>query len=193
MRDPRPARAAHLLVKELFAGTVGIDRPGRRRARDAIRGVTLLDAEPADLKFSMDDYRDSTRFDCETALAWLAGQHPTPPSARRRAATEVILAVLAQNDARRPKQRLSRSRALQHVLAGWPDAEVTRVVALLFEVGLSRSPAEPDGPLWYSGRRADLRFHVPTALRLFPEIALDAEVADSVRIAAPRSRSAPRT
>jgi len=185
--DPRHARAANLLVKEFFAGSLGFHRPGRLRARDAIRGVTLLDAEPADLKFWKDDYRDSTRFDCQAALTWLAGHAPAAPSARRRAAVEAVLAVLKQNDARRGKHRRSPSRALQGLLEAWPEVEVARVVALCFAVGLFRSPAEPDGPLWYSGRRSDLRFHVPTALRLFPAIALDAD-ASSVRVPPPRTR-----
>ena len=195
---PSADQAGWLLVAEVFAGPDPRRLPARKRARNAIRGVTLLDAEPADLKFSMDDYRDTTRAECQLALEWLGKTKVAEPPAQRVGTVLAALAVLSQNDAKPKAERLSVSRALgSTVFHGWPEAELTRLAALLFEVGLLRSKAEPDGPLWYSPKRDDLRFHPETALRLFPEIELDAPDASAVRAPArktpsPRLKPSPR-
>jgi hypothetical protein len=163
------AHAARLLTIDLHTSEKLPLSRARRRARDAVRGVTLLDAEPAPLQFSMDDYRDATRADAERALAWLEVHTPPEPPATRVAATRAVLAVLWVDDLGAQRHRPTPLLG-QSVLSRWDEAERRRVAALLFEVGLLRSPSQPDGPLWHSPARSDLRFHLPTALRLFPDL-----------------------
>ena len=179
-------KAARLLVRDFHASEGKPPMVARRWARDAIRGLTLLDAKPAPLQFSMDDYRDVTRAMATQALEWLQTQAvPAPPKARV-AATRAALAALWADDRKRKRQSPTALLGAS-VLSTWPLAEHLRVAALLFEVGLLRSKSEPDGPLWYSKARQSLRFHLPTALLLFPDLRQE-EASSAPPAALPRRR-----
>jgi hypothetical protein len=185
--DSDATRAAALFVHHFHTSDVVPLRPVPQRERNAIRGVTLLDAEWTELSSSMDDYRDVERFMAQEALAWLREHEPSPPAAARVRATRAALSLLWANDRRRRLRQTHAAVLRATVLEAWPEAEIGRVSRLLFEVGLLRWRQEPDGPLWYSSHRDGIRFHEPTARRLFPDLEREDPAAAAVRAALPRA------